>query len=217
MVARTWVAGGMTTRVVGVAGAAALFLGACQQIPPRGESGGRIGTTTTTFAESASQQVLPVGLMEFADDVTQQLMADLNQVPELNSGVRVTVVFGDIQNKTGIVPTSDFEMVRNRIRSNLMQSQSVLRNIKFVEKRRRIEGIREEEQGGQSDLLQEGASRTQIAERNPEYTFALNGDMFRVNRGNTNLYTMEFNVMRFVDGALVWNSKQYDIKQVQRR
>ena len=110
--------------VVGVIGVGALS--GCQ--PPQGDSGGRVDVTRTTPAERNDARVNTASLFVFSDEVAEQLTADLSSVPELNGKFRVAVVFGDIVNKTGIVPTSDFEAFRTRIRGKLMQSRGQVLN-----------------------------------------------------------------------------------------
>lgn len=187
----------------------------CQQ-PPKGESTGRVDITDTTRAERESHMVMPVALQEQADQVAAQLAADLAVVPEFNEGYRVTVVFGDIVNKTGIVPTSDFEAFRSQVRQNLMQSRAVMKNIRWIENRSRWEQARRREGGQGQDLLQEGSGGRTL---NEAYTYFLNGEMYRVNRGGTgrdavNMYMMSYNLTKMSDGEIIWSSSPYQVKQV---
>lgn len=186
---------------------AGLAAGGCA--PPKGESTGRVDVTNTTKAERESRQVMPVALQEQADVVAGQLAADLSRVPEFNRGYRVTVIFGDINNKTGIVPTSDFEAFRAQVRQNLMQSDVARRHIKWVENRSRWEQLRR----------QEGSGGTGARDLNEEYTYFLNGDMYRVARGegsgaDVNLYSMGYNLTKMSDAEIIWSSPKYQIKQV---
>jgi len=145
---------------------------------------------------------------EFSDQVAQQLAEDLAQVPELNRGGRVTVVFGDIVNRTQVVPTSEFEGFRTRIRSKLMQSNHILKNVRFVENRARLESLRSRELGGDG----KGAAGLDAAS-----TFFLNGEMYRGTRGayeEVNEYLMSYNLMSADTGEIVWHSRQYAVKQV---
>jgi hypothetical protein len=200
--------------VSGVVLAGVAVLGGCAQ-PPRGEHNGRVEVTDTTPAEKYSREVQITAQHEFSDQVAQQLAADLSTIPELNQGYRVTVVFGDIVNKTGVVPTSEFEAFRTRIRSKLMQSQNVLKNVRFIENRARLDALRQREMGGGGDILQEGAKSASTL--NPKYTYFLNGEMYRAVRGQAeevNAYYMTYNLMSAEDGTLVWESNQYSVKQV---
>ena len=137
-----------------IAASCMLLLPACS--PPKGEPTGRAPSTDTTPAERRSPQVSITGLTEQSDLVAEQLMADLNTIPELNGSYRSTIVFGDIMNKTGIVPTSDFEAFRTKIRGRLHQSQALRAKVRFVESRAKVEELRRREGAGGTDLLQQG-------------------------------------------------------------
>ena len=191
----------------------ALLAAGCS--PPRGESTGRVENTDTTKAERSSPQVSITGLTEKADQVAEQLMADLNTIQELNGSYRATVVFGDIMNKTGIVPTSDFEAFRTKIRGRLLQSQALRNKVRFVENRAKIEQLRRREGAGGGDLLQQNPG-TGVKPLNEEYTYFLNGEMYRVDRGEgqVNLYSMSYNLTGMSSGEIIWTSPSYEIKQV---
>jgi hypothetical protein len=189
------------------------LMSACQ--PPVGDTGGRVDVTRTTPAERRDARVNTASLFEFSDQVSQQLAADLAVVPELNGEYRSTVVFGDIVNKTGIVPTSDFEAFRTRIRGQLMQSGHVLKNVRFVENKARVDDLIRRETSSSQDLLQEG-QRRERKDLNAPYTYFLNGDMYRVERGGSsvNTYLMNFNLTNMDDGAIIWTNTPYEVKQV---
>ncbi len=192
--------------------AAAATLTACA--PPPGRDSGRVGVTETTRAERDSAQILPTALVEFSDQVASQLAEDLQDLPELNAGYRSTVVFGDIVNKTGIVSTTEFEAFRTRIRQDLLQSRAVRDKMRFIESRARLEDLKRREGNQNRDLLQDGSRNTR-PDLNEDYTYFLNGEMYRVSRGNdrTNLYMLSFNLMRMSDGEIVWTNSPYEIKQ----
>jgi len=187
-----------------VACALALLVGGCS--PPTGAPTGRAPTTATTPAERFSPQVSITALSEQSDLTADQLAADLNDIPELNKGYRSTIVFGDIVNKTQIVPTSDFEAFRTRLRARLQQSRFLRDKVKWVENRSRVEELRR----------REGGSGAGVAPLNDEYTYFLNGEMYRVDRGNSavNLYSMTYNLTNMATGEIVWGSAPYEIKQV---
>jgi PBP1b-binding outer membrane lipoprotein LpoB len=176
--------------------------------PPRGENNGRVESTDTTPAERGDAQVQITAQHEFSDKVAQQLAADLSGIEDFKQ-YRVTVVFGDIVNKTGIVPTSDFEAFRTRIRQKLMQSQAVLKNVRFVENKARV-----------NDLVhREGEANTPgRAALNPKYTYFLNGEMYRSNRTDgrqdLNEYLMSYNLTNMESGEIVWTNAPYEVKQV---
>jgi hypothetical protein len=197
----------MNTRAL-VGGAtllSAALLSGCAQ-PPRGEPVGRADVYDTTPAERNSREILPAALAENSDQVAQHLAADMQQIPELNGADRATVVFGDIVNKTGIVPTTDFEAFRTRTRQKLMQSSYIRSRINFVENRARLENLQDRE------LV--GSGRKPL---DADRTFFLNGAMYRITRGNSesvNLYELSWELTRASDGSIVWSSAPYEIKQV---
>ncbi len=184
------------------------------QMAPSGDTGGRVDPSRTTPAERNDARVLPSAMFEFGDGVAQQLANDMKDIPELNGEYRATVVFGDINNKTGIVSSNDFEAFRTRIRGQLMQSRNVLKNVRFVESRARVNDLIRRETGTGGDLLQEG-TRKERAELNAAYTYFLNGDMYRVERGGNavNLYMMNFNLTNMETGEIIWTNTPYEVKQ----
>ncbi len=199
--------------VIGCSLISLVTLTGCQ--PPRGDGGGRADPSGTTRAERFDARVTPASMFEHSDAVAQQLADDLKNVPALNSDYRATIVFGDIKNNTGIVSTTDFEAFRTRIRQRLMQSQNVLRNVRFVEMKQRIDPLIQRETSKNSDLLQEG-NRPERKDLNPAYTYFLNGEMYRVERGggSTNLYMMGYNLVSMETGEIVWENTPYEVKQV---
>ncbi len=185
---------------LGAVWAAVLMVGC----PPKGTSAGRVDPTTTTDAERGSRKVLPVALMEFSDEVPRQLAQDLADLPIIrDTPGRVTVLMGDLNNKTGIVSSSEFEMVRSRIRNNLLQSDYVKQKLRFVESWDRMGWLMERELGST-----QGARPPEDA----SVAYALNGDFYRIERGDTNLYYMEFQLVHFETNEIVF-SKRYEVKQ----
>lgn len=187
----------------------AAALAACNA-PPRGENTRRVETNDATGAERRSPQVQPMALTEFSDQVSQQLVTDLIALPEFNSGQRVNIVFGDLVNKTMIVPTMDFEAFRTRVRQKLINSGVARSRIRWIESRAKMEELRQLELGGT-----EGSSGT-TTPLNPGMTYFLNGEMYRVDRGDqrVNLYMMSFNLSNAQSREMIWSNTPYEIKQV---
>lgn len=178
-----------------------LFLIGCQTV-------GRIETTATTEAELKSSQVLPVALTEFSDQVPRDLARDLADIPTIRDATkRVTVTMGDLNNKTTLVSSDEFELVRSRIRNSLLQSQYVRDKIRFVEDPERMRYLRHREMGDNTAL-----PNTQF---DPATTFVLNGDFYRIGRGDTNQYYLEFQLVHFQTNEIVF-SNRYDVKQVKK-
>ncbi len=185
-------------------GCAVLGLGGC--ISDRGSSGGRIGVTETTEAEWDSAKVLPVSLVEFSDQASRRIVEDLVTLPRIRDDAgRVTVILGDINNKTGIVSSTEFEVVTARLRNNLINSDISRGTLKFVERRARMQDL----------AAREGVASEQILADPPDYdpatTYALNGDFYRIGRGETNQYYMEVQLVHFASNEIVF-SDRYDSK-----
>lgn len=205
----------------GVAAMAAMAtvagLSACS--PPKGEQTRRVEITDTTKAERRSAQVQPAALVEFSDQVAQQLVEDLLGLEQFNTGTKVNVVFGDIVNKTGIVPTSDFEAFRSRVRQKLLQSSVARNRIRWIESRAKVEELRRQELGGAgSDVNQAGSNGP--TPLSPEFTYFLDGEFYRITRGDNNdvnLYGMSFNLSNAQTRELVWSNSPYEIKQTPGR
>lgn len=189
--------------LAGVLGSA-VVLGGC--VSDRGNSGGRIDISATTEAELDSPKVLPVSLIEFSDQASRRIVRDLVNLPRIrdNAG-RVTVILGDINNKTGIVSSTEFELVTARLRNNLINSRTARGTLRFVERRARMQDL----------AAREGVASGQVLADPPDYdpatTYALNGDFYRIGRGETNQYYMEVQLVHFASNEIVF-SDRYDAK-----
>lgn len=178
------------------------------QSPPRGKTGGRMDIGTTTDAETADARILPVSLMEFSDQTAQQIAQDLSELKEIApGGVRSTIILGDINNKTQIVTSDEFELVRSRIRSSLLQSKYVRGKVAWVENRDRLKQLATREEVGTVDNPAGPSSY------DPANTFTLNMDVFRIGRGAVNQYYMEVLLVNFKSNEIIL-SKKTDLKQV---
>ena len=176
---------------------------------PKGRDSGRVEVHETTPAEQGRGQMLTSDLAETADGVARALAVDIQRLADEDfGGYRVTVMLGDIVNKTGTMSTTEFEYVRSRIKSKLMQSGLVRDNVKFVERRQRIKDLNRREYGNDDDddLLQEGSDdRVKVRRDNPEYSFYLNGEAYGIHRGSTKLFFVTFELQRAIDGEIVFN------------
>jgi hypothetical protein len=185
-------------------GCVAMSVGGC--VSDRGSSGGRLAVTETTEAEWDSAKVLPVSLMEFSDQASRRIVEDLVILPRIRDDAgRVTVILGDINNKTGIVSSTEFEVVTARLRNNLINSDISRGTLRFVERRARMQDL----------AAREGVASGQILADPPDYdpatTYALNGDFYRIGRGETNQYYMEVQLVHFASNEIVF-SDRYDSK-----
>jgi len=186
--------------------------------PPEGEQTRRVEIGDTTKAERRSAQVHTASLVEFSDQVAQQLANDLSALQEFNGPYRASVVFGDITNKTGIVPTSDFEAFRSRVRQKLLQSTAVRNKVRWVESYAKMEELNRKELGtGQTYTPEAGGGQTKPLDA--QYTYFLNGEMYRAERGGdaVNLYMLSFNLSNAQTREVAWSNSPYEIKQTPGR
>lgn len=185
-------------------GCAALVVGGC--INDRGSSGGRLEVTQTTEAEWDSAKVQPVSLVEFSDQAARRIVEDLVILPRIRDDAgRVTVILGDINNKTGIVSSTEFEVVTARLRNNLINSDIARGTLRFVERRARMLDLAEREAVASGQVLADPPNY------DPATTYALNGDFYRIGRGETNQYYMEVQLVHFATNEIVF-SDRYDAK-----
>lgn len=184
------------------------MLAACASTPPppRGSSGGRIPVEASTPAEVGDPRILPADYMAFADECAQGLIRDLPEVPAFQeTSSRVTILFGDIKNETGIISSTEFAMVREKIKNNLLRSRTFNDNFRFLISRGQLDELRRREVNTPTDP-------NRFDER---HTYFLSGTMFRVNRGNVNLYLVTFQLENFTSGEIVW-LRDYESKQWSR-
>ena len=175
-------------------------------VSDRGSAGGRIGIHETTEAEWDSSKVQPVSLVEFSDQASRRIVEDLVQLPRIRDDAgRVTVIIGDINNKTGIVSSTEFEVVLARLRNNLINSQVARGTLKFVERRARMQDLAARE------AVAEGEYVADPPNYDPATTYALNGDFYRISRGETHQYYMEVQLVSFATNEIVF-SDRYDAK-----
>jgi hypothetical protein len=188
----------------------AAALTACDS-PPSGARGSRVDPGITTKAERHSAKITPVSLIEFSDQASQRLAQDIAEMPEIrglnDGGQRATIILGDINNKTGVVSSNDFEMMTRRMRQNLLTSNYARDRMKFVTERARMSAIRERELVGPNE------GNAEPANYDAANSFALNGDFYRVARGNTNRYYMEFQLVSFKTNEIVW-SDRYEMGKI---
>lgn len=206
---------GMTSGMSGKLVVAGLMLagvlGGCSS-PPRGDSGGRVPIGDSTRAEEGSRLVTTQEMSEFRDESAQRFAEDLMELEEF-SEFRSTIVFGDIVNKTGLVPTADFEAFRTGLRNSLINSKVLRNKVKWIENKARWEDLKKKELGSGGDVLQEGG--TADRKLDPEHTYFLNAEMYRISRGGDEMqmYSLTFNLMKASDSEIVINNT-YESKRI---
>ncbi len=176
-----------------------MLVGGCDK--PRG----RVPVHTTTPAEREAPGMTTTDLASASDVVGQSLVRDMNRLINeefVDPSVRVWVVFGSIDNKSGTMPRTDFEYLRERIKDKLHKSPIWRDNVKYVASRQQVEELNRREYG-------ESAAPVKRAEM--EHFYYLNGKAFGVHRDGTELYYVSFNLTRADDGAEVFSEK-YEVK-----
>ena len=165
--------------------------------PPRGASGGRVPIEATTPAEHYDPRILPADYMAFADEAAQGLIIDLPEIPEFTQApARPTIIFGDIRNETGIISSSEFELVREKIKNNLLRSRTFNNNFRFLIGRSQLDEMRRRE-------VNTPTNPNRFDEQN---TYFLSGTMYRVERGggDVNMYLVTFQLENFDNGQVIW-------------
>ncbi|MFA9476822.1 hypothetical protein ACERK3_00815 [Phycisphaerales bacterium AB-hyl4] len=176
----------------------------------RGQTSGRVDTGTTTEAERTDREgrILPVALVEFSDQTAQQLVQDLPAVRHIRDhDGRVTVLLGDLNNRTRVVSSNDFEAMQRRLRSNLLRSGTATEKLAFVERRGRMQDLAARERVASDGFLADPE------DYDPQTTYTLNGNFYRINRGGTNHYYMDFELVHFATNEIVFND-MYEVRQV---
>jgi len=197
-----------------------LALVGCQKTsPPR-----RVPPGETTDAELNDRRQLPVSLVEFQEAAANDLLQQLPDVRGIaDSPDRVTILLGDINNKTSLVSTADYEFVVSGIRSRLIRARATRDKLKFVEKRRRVENLAAQARvppppappAAGSEEIRWGGGSYYVPDYQADETFGLLMDVYRIGRGNTNLYRIEVMLVSFATNEIVYSYEQ-QMKQVGR-
>ncbi|MCB9846327.1 MAG: hypothetical protein H6811_10130 [Phycisphaeraceae bacterium] len=183
-----------------------LIVAAGCQSAPRGTNSGRVDVGWSTPAEAADARPLPDDLVAFSDQWAESLMRDLSDLPELSdTPYQVTLLYGDIQNRTDIVSTNEFETIRERMKDNLLKSRTFRDRFRFLVSRAQLDELRRRE-------VNTPTNPNRFDEQN---TYLINGTMSRIGRGDTHYYYMNFKLMNFSSGEEIW-SERYEGKRVGR-
>lgn len=196
-----------------LAGLGAIVLAGCSS-PPLGDRTGRVEPGRTTEPEKSSGQVYISDLDDATDRMASKFISDLNtRLAESDFRVdgqpqKVTIVFGDIINKSGSMPSSDLEAIRANFQSMVMESEILRANCRFVKSRADFERLRSTEFGSAGANTSPTGSGVRTLD--PRFTYFLNQEIYGINRGSTRQFTINFSLMRASDGEEVWkpNYKQ---------
>lgn len=170
----------------------------------QGAHTGRVDPAETTEAEMKSGKMYVADLYDASSRVAEALMKDLQtladtELKQEGQAYLCTLVYGDISNKTSTMPTSDFEVVRERTRDILLNGAEFRRYFRVIENRGRFEDLRARELGT-------GPGDRKI---NEAYTYFLNGNAFSLERPDTRGFYLNFQLLRASDGTIVF-SKRYE-------
>lgn len=174
----------------------------------------RVPVGETTRPELDDQRQLPVTLAEFRDaaagDILQALPTArcIADTPE-----RVTILMGDINNKTTVMSTTDYEYVASGIRSRLIRSQAGSNKLKFVEKRRRVENLAARERvatppapkDAQSEEIFWGGGSYYVPDYDASKTYGLFMDVYQISRGKTSLFYIEAQLTSFATNEIFYS------------
>lgn len=188
----------------------------------KGTDSRRVPTGETTRPELDDKRQLPVSLIEFRE----QASADILQALPTARGIsdtpeRVTILLGDINNKTTSMSTNDYEYVVSGVRSNLIRSQAARNKLKFVEERRRVENIAAKERvatdpapaAAQGEEIKWGGGSYYVPDYDAATTYGMLMDVYEIRRGKTGLYYIEMQLVSFATNEIVY-SFQTETKQV---
>jgi hypothetical protein len=168
-------------------------------------------TEPSTSANNPRRDQITINDLRTAgDEVAQALAADLeNLVRSDFGGERVALFFGDISNKTGSVPTTDFDVVRRQIRNEMFRNPYFRDNVQLREasSRARANSNRERE-GGSGDPFG-GSEGFQGLDVDPNYVFFLNGDARKLDRQSETGFFIEFTVTRESNAEIVFTNDYF--------
>jgi len=183
---------------------AALVLAGCEASNPSG----RMGVSETNIDEAESPKALPAVLVEFSDQVARQLTSDIAELPRLREGEeKATILFGNLKNQTQVTSTNDFELMTARLRDNLINSEFARKHVRFFADRDRMRRLARQQEVGSKQGFK-GPDPY-----DPNNTFMLNGDFYRLRRGDVNQYYLRFELVHAATGETIF-SNAYDSKQL---
>ncbi len=190
-------------------GLGVLALVGCETLPPPGTNAGRVGVGTSTPAEMVDPRPLPADLVDFSSAAAERFMSDVTsgdtyEQVQPPAGDRVTILFGDIQNDTRNVSTSEFEVVRERFKNRLISTSGEFRRRYEVLIDRELTQALQRRELGETVIAQDSRGRVINPRINPDTTLVLNGKMQRINRGTTNYYLLTLELVDFNRGQIVW-------------
>lgn len=180
--------------------------------PPRESYRGRLDDPyMSTRADQASDRASIPALLEFTDKTAQQLAQDVTSLPHVverydaasRTQRRLVLEMGGIDNKTR-TPSTDFELIQRRLRSELMKSQLIRSKFMFVE------SVARQEQ--ELQRIQQGGGANQTDRYANQDIYILQGDFLEAIRGNRRQYFFNFKFVHAQTREIVFDSS-YDLGQ----
>jgi len=181
--------------------------------PPRESHRGRLDDPyQSTRADQASDRASIPALLEFSDLTAQRLAQDITSLPHVIERYdaaskvqkRLVLEMGGIDNKTR-TPSTDFELIQRRLRSELMKSQLIRSKFMFVE------SVARQEQ--ELQRIQQGGGASQTNRYANEDIYILQGDFMEAIRDSRRQYFFNFKLVHAQTREIVFDSS-YDLGQV---
>ncbi len=175
-----------------------------------GNTGGRVDPYRTTGADQASDKANIPSMLEFSDTVAEKLAMDITSLPAVKEAkTRLILELGMLSNKTVTTPTSDFEMIQQRLRNKLINSKLITDHFKIVASRSQINAELDRINGTP------GAPGTDAAKYDPQISYVLSGDFYEANRGNgaKRHYYFQFQIIHLGTRDIIY-SKDLDVALV---
>ncbi len=205
---RLALAAASTTALVALAG--------CSSGPrgPIGDTQGRRDPGVSTQADVKDSSVSTVTLIEFADQVAQDLPMRIAGIPELaNRQNRAVLYLGEFVNRTR-TPTNDFRLARQIVRNSIINSDVVAQYATVYtdpEQLERLRGRLAADSGGGGSLVDEGVAVDSQGGRmySADDIFVLNSEMSEATRGagGVSLYVFDMTLMEMSSGRQVFSSQ----------
>jgi hypothetical protein len=152
-------------------------------------------------------------LLAASDEAAQRFVRELGEMVKKDfGGYRVAVIIGDIENRSRSMPQSDFELIRQRLRSKLMSSDTLRDHVSFREKHERItRAARREVPRDNNDVLGDSKATPTVELSNPAHSYLLNVDADAVHRGPAKLFAVTFTLTRVSNKDIVFN-KYFEVR-----
>ena len=184
------------------------MLTACNS-PPRGSSGGRIDTYSTTNPERRSQSANIASMLEFVDISAEDVVDQLSDIRAAQAQPgKMTLALGGIVNKTQHTPTVDFEMIQDRLRRTIQRSPFVRQHVRFIADPNQTDAEL-------ARLTGRPGNPAPLADRpDAASTYVLTGAFYEAVRGPRSQYMLTFEMINLQSSESVYTTKPFDLGQV---